>query len=79
MEPTLKRPYTGARSEEMRTRLTRLLGRESHEGDYIMMECMWAGQLGHEKCGWCAHCHRPRWLECKDCKHPFEKVWKNDT
>lgn len=50
------------------------VGRILSDREMIEVSCIWAGQLGHEKCGWCSNCLRPRSLKTSDCDHPIEYI-----
>lgn len=80
MEPTQNHPV------KIRdwTFFTNRVGRRPTEEDQLRIECRWAGQLGHAKCGFCLECHMPRWLDGrnkdgKPCTHPRDKVWVQQT
>lgn len=55
-----------------------LLGRILTEREKIEVDCFWAGQTGHEGCGYCLGCSRPRSLKVKGCEHPLDKVYKGE-
>lgn len=90
MKPTLTKPFTGNldfSKVESRT------GKPVTEEDKIRITCLWAGQRGHEKCGWCKTCGGPRWVErdlevfnvrmgtvkLEKCPHLVKDIWRNDA
>lgn len=52
-----------------------IIGRDLTERELIQMNCFWAGQPGHEKCGWCLACSYPRSIKVETCNHPEKYIF----